>query len=173
MYAAWQSGRDPGARAVDSADAVSLSDGQLLERFAIRQEENAFAELLYRHGPMVLGVCRRILRHDHDAEDAFQATFLVLVRRAASIIKRPSVASWLFGVAYRIARKAKSREHRRRSYERQVVSKPMADPDEEILWKDLRPVLDEEVNRLPEKYRAPVVLCFFEGKAYAEAARLL
>jgi RNA polymerase sigma factor (sigma-70 family) len=150
-----------------------VTDRELLDRFILLHEEAAFEALLKRHGPLVLGVCRRILHDVHDADDAFQATFLVLVRKAASIAKRQSVGSWLYGVAYRIAVKAKTRAHKRRAHERNAVNRPTIDPLEEVLWRDLRPVLDEEVNRLPEKYRAPVVLCYLEGMSYAETARRL
>jgi RNA polymerase sigma-70 factor (ECF subfamily) len=159
--------RDTGAAAAVAAD------GELLERFVRWRDEAAFEELLRRHGPMVLGVCRRILHDRHEADDAFQATFLVLVRKAASIVKRPSVGSWLHGVAFRIAWKVRAHTERRRTFERRAVNRTTADPVEEVLWQDLLPVLDEEVNRLPEKYREPVVLCYLEGRAYAEAARQL
>jgi RNA polymerase sigma factor (sigma-70 family) len=144
-----------------------------LDRFIVLHDEAAFDALLERHGPLVLGVCRRILHDVHDADDAFQATLLVLVRKAASIAKRQSVGSWLYGVAYRIAVKARTRAHRRRAHERSAVNRPTMDPLEDIVWRDLRPVLDEEVNRLPEKFRAPVVLCYLEGMSYAETARVL
>jgi RNA polymerase sigma factor (sigma-70 family) len=160
----------PGA-AVDGAGGTAPTDGELLGRFAARRDEAAFEALLRRHGPMVLGVCRRVLHDPHEADDAFQATFLVLVRKAASIVKQPSVASWLYGVAFRIARKAKARACRRRACEGQAVNRTTPDPVEEVLWRDLLPVLDEEVNRLPEKHRALVVLCYLEGRTYAEAAR--
>jgi RNA polymerase sigma factor (sigma-70 family) len=153
--------------------ARDLTDKELLDRFILLREEAAFDALLERHGPLVLGVCRRILHDVHDADDAFQATFLVLVRKVASIAKRQSLGSWLYGVAYRIALKAKTRAHQRRAHERNAVNPPTRDPLEEVLWRDLRPVLDEEVNRLPEKYRAPVVLCYLEGMSYAETARQL
>jgi RNA polymerase sigma factor (sigma-70 family) len=151
-------------------DVTDLTDTQLLDRFISRHDEAAFAALLHRHGPLVLGVCRRVLRDAQDAEDAFQATFLVLVRNAASITKRQSVRSWLYGVAYRIAVKARKRSRRRDTPTRQAVNRSPADPVDEILWRELRPVLDEEIHRLPEKYRAPVVLCYLEGMSYAEAA---
>jgi RNA polymerase sigma factor (sigma-70 family) len=160
-------------RAGGLTGATDLTDRQLLDRFVARHEEAAFEALLLRYGPLVLGVCRRVLHDTHDADDAFQATFLVLARKAASIAKRQSVGSWLYGVAYRIAVKAKIQAQRRRAYERHAVQRPTADPLDELLWRDLRPVLDEEVNRLPEKYRAPVLLCFLEGIPYAEAARQL
>ncbi len=148
-------------------------DGQLLECFIDRGDETAFAALLRRHGPLVLAVCRRALPCVQDAEDAFQATFLVLVRNARSIAKRGSVASWLHGVAHRIARRARADIAKRRALEGR--GRPAAAPDSlrDLVWRDLRSILDEEVSRLPEKYRAAFVLCCMEGKSNEEAARLL
>lgn len=149
-----------------------LTDGQLLERFTTERDEAAFAALVERHGPMVLGVCMRVLRDPHDAEDAFQATFLVLVHRAGSVRKGDSVASWLHGVAYRVAACARSSRARRRRREREVtrMAQPCEGDDERADWE---PVLTEEVNRLPERYRAAVVLCYLEGRTCEEAARQL
>jgi RNA polymerase sigma factor (sigma-70 family) len=152
---------------------TAITAGRLLERFLAGHDDAAFRALLQRHGPMVLGVCRRLLRHEQDAEDAFQATFLVLVRKATTIAKRHAVGSWLYGVAYRVALKARTWALRRRTHETQAVTRSMADSPDELLWRDLKPVLDDEVHRLPEKYRAPVVLCYLEGKPYAEAAQQL
>lgn len=149
------------------------SDRQLLERFARQQDEAAFTALVRRHGPMVLGVCRRVLDNAHDAEDAFQATFLVLVRRAGSIGKPELLANWLYGVAYRTAKKARANVLRRRAHERLAAAMPRAEPWVEGAWQDLRTVLDQELHRLPDKYRAPLVLCYLEGKTNEEAARLL
>jgi RNA polymerase sigma factor (sigma-70 family) len=151
-------------------DDGDLTDRHLLERFLTAHEEAAFEALVHRHGPMVLGVCRRILAHHHDAEDAFQATFLVLVRKASSIIARESVGNWLYGVAYRTAQKARAAAARRRVKEKQM-SRPEA--LEEDVWRDLRPLLDQELNRLPDKYREPVVLCDLEGNTRKEAAQRL
>jgi RNA polymerase sigma factor (sigma-70 family) len=153
--------------------ADDSSDGQLLERFANQRDPSAFETLVVRHGPMVLGVCQSVLNDVHDAEDAFQATFLVLVRKAGAIGKPQSVASWLHGVAYRLAVHAKADLARRRMQERQVPTMPPADPLADLIWQDLRPVLHEEVNRLPKKYRAPFVLCYLEGKTNEQAAQLL
>lgn len=146
------------------------SDGQLLESFVFRREETAFEALVRRHGPMVLGVCRRILRNLHDAEDAFQATFLVLSRKAPSVKPRDMVGNWLYGVAYRTAMKARAMSAKRRAKERRAgdISRLESAPDEELLEK-----LDHELSRLPDKYRVPVVLCELQGKSRKEASRLL
>ncbi|MCI0458871.1 MAG: sigma-70 family RNA polymerase sigma factor, partial [Gemmataceae bacterium] len=154
-------------------EGEELSDGALLERFLTRRDEAAFEALLERHGPMVLGVCRRVLGDAHDAEDAFQATFLVLARRASSIRAQTSVGSWLYGVAQRIACKARAQAATRRDRERRAVDMRDSEPLDELTWQELRGVLDEEVGRLPEKYRAAVVLCHLEGKSYEQAAREL
>ncbi|HKB37784.1 MAG TPA: RNA polymerase sigma factor [Gemmataceae bacterium] len=147
-------------------------DGELLARFVASRDECAFAALVRRHGPMVLGVCRRLLRHEQDAEDAFQATFLVLARRARSVVKRESVGSWLYGVAYRIALQARVVRTRRQAREKQVAEmlQPVVMPAEPQDWLVL---LDQELAGLPEKYRAVVVLCDLEGLPRREAARQL
>ncbi len=149
------------------------TDGQLLESFLTRGSEAAFEALVRRHGPMVLGVCRRMLGDAHDAEDAFQATFLVLVRRAASVQPREQVGHWLYGVAYRTALKARAMAGRHRAVERQVkeMARPPAEPDHD--WHDLQPLLDRELAGLPEKYRVALVLCNLGGKSKREAARHL
>jgi RNA polymerase sigma factor (sigma-70 family) len=153
---------------------AEVTDGQMLERFASRRDEEAFAELVRRHGPLVLGVCRRVLGDWHDAEDAFQATFLVLARKAGSVARPELLGNWLHGVALRVAAKARAASVRRRERERQVSDMPAVAPVESTTaGGELRSVLDEEVGRLPEKYRAPVVLCYLEGKTNDEAARLL
>jgi RNA polymerase sigma-70 factor (ECF subfamily) len=144
----------------------------LLERFCRRHDEAAFAALVQRHGPMVLAVCRRILGDVQEAEDAFQATFLVLVRRAADLERPELLGNWLHGVAARTARKARTGAARRLRHERQaaVVSHQQT-PDTE--WSDLLDNLDEELERLPFKYRAPLMLCYLEGLTNEEAARRL
>jgi RNA polymerase sigma factor (sigma-70 family) len=147
-----------------------MTDRQLLERFLTEREEAAFEALLRRHGPMVLGVCRRVLDGLHDAEDAFQATFLVLVRKASSIAQRDTVGNWLYGVAYRTAQKARVAAAKRRMKEKQVA-RPEALPEE--VWQQVRPLLDLELNRLPDKYREPIVLCDLEGATRKEAAQRL
>src|SRR5262249_22569932 len=140
------------------------SDGQLLERFVRQHDEEAFTSLVRRHGPMVLGTCRRILRQEDDAEDAFQGTFLVLARNAASIRKGVAVGSWLHGVATRLALRSRSDAAKRRAHERQLMDVPVNDPLPEVVWHDLRPVLDEAIARLPRKYRDVFVLCHLQGK---------
>jgi RNA polymerase sigma factor (sigma-70 family) len=145
----------------------------LLQRFVALRDEDAFTSLMLRHGPMVLGVCRRVLGNSPDADDAFQATFLVLVRKAASVRNRNSLGSWLYSVAVRIARNARVSAMRRSAYERQAIPMRQADNLDEAVWRDLRPLLDAELERLPEKYRAPLVLCYLEGHTHEEAARKL
>jgi RNA polymerase sigma factor (sigma-70 family) len=149
-----------------------ISDGQLLELFINRQDEAAFAALVKRHGSMVLGVCRRVLHNMQDAEDAFQATFLVLVRKAASIKPPDMVGNWLHGVAYRTALKARSTAAKRRAREMRPRERHDPGPDDAI-WRELVPILDRELHRLPDKYRLPIVLCDLEGKSCREAARRL
>jgi RNA polymerase sigma factor (sigma-70 family) len=150
-----------------------VSDGQLLEQFVNRREERAFAELLSRHGPLVLGVCRRVLRQAQDAEDAFQATFLILAKKAASIRRPEALATWLYEVAYRVALKARAEASRRRLLNPQEQTMPPLDPLAAAASQELRAILDEELHRLPEKYRAPLVLCYLQGQSNEEAARRL
>jgi RNA polymerase sigma factor (sigma-70 family) len=125
-----------------------------------------------RHRPMVWGVCRRALHH-HDAEDAFQAAFLVLARKAGSITSRELLANWLYGVARRTALRAKAAAVRRQARERRLTAVPEPEANAPQPGGDLRPVLDRELSRLPDKYRAPVVLCDLEGRTRREAAALL
>jgi RNA polymerase sigma factor (sigma-70 family) len=152
-------------------DGAGLTDGQLLGCFLEQRDESAFAALVRRHGPMVWGVCRRVLGNHHDAEDAFQATFLVLVRKAASVVPRELVANWLYGVAHQTARKARATAARRGGRERQVTDMPEPAVTEPDLWPDLQPLLDRELSLLPDKYRVPIVLCDLGGKTRKEAAR--
>jgi RNA polymerase sigma factor (sigma-70 family) len=157
-----------------SGIAGNLSDGELLEAFLDGGEDfrdAAFLALVDRHGPMVLRICNRTLHDPHDAEDAFQATFLVLVRRASSIRKRPSVASWLFGVACRASAGLRLKEARRRRGERRRAA--LAES-----FRTCQPAVEgaldlhAEIGRLPEKYREPLVLCYFEGLTHEQAADL-
>ena len=156
--------------------AGALPDAQLLERFLSRPREEAemaFAVLVSRHGPMVLATCRRILRDRHDAEDAFQATFLVLVRRAASIARREQLAGWLYGVAVRSAWAARARADRRRAGERRAMEASRGESLQGEGRGELDGLLDEELGRLPDKYRLPVILCDLEGLSRREAAHRL
>ncbi len=150
-----------------------LSDGQLLALFVHDRDEDAFTALLNRHSPMVMGVCRRILRDQHDAEDAYQATFLIFARKAGSVRARDSIGGWLYRVAYRTALEARARIVRRRGKEQQMdeLPAPAVQPDEGR--PELLASLDKEIDRLPDKYRVPVVLCELEGRSRKEVAELL
>ena len=157
-------------RALRTRGDTDQTDGQLLSRFVSRRDEAAFVALVRRHGPMVLGVCLRILGNAADAEDAFQATFLVLVRRAASLNGRAILGDWLHGVARRTALGARRACARRRAKE-QAMARP--EVQHEASEDDWLPLLDEELSRLPENYRLPIVLCDLEGKTRKEAAERL
>ncbi len=153
-------------------DAARLTDGELLDRFVAARDEAAFEDLLHRHGPMVLGVCRRTLRNEADADDAFQATFLVLVRKAASIRPRSMVGNWLYGVAHNTALKARAMSTKRSTKEQEAAERTtpqLTGPS----WEYLQPILDQELKALPDKYRSAVILCDLEGKSLKEAARQL
>ena len=150
-----------------------LSDEELLARFFRARDESAFGVLLARHGPLVYGVCRRILRNANDAEDAFQATFLVMVRKGATLRQPGRLASWLYGVANRTARKALAKAARRCESERQAREMPSQSELSDMTFDDLRSILDEEIGQLPEKYSLPLVLCYLEGKTNAQAAAQL
>lgn len=154
-------------------DGAGLSDGQLLGRFLEQRDEAAAAALVRRHGPMVWGVCRRILGNHEDAEDAFQATFLVLVRRAAAIVPREMVGNWLYGVAYQTALKARATLAKRRTREKQMEALPEIEVRQKHFPVELQDILDQELSRLPDKYRLAIVLCDLEGKTRTEAARQL
>jgi RNA polymerase sigma factor (sigma-70 family) len=157
-----------------AARADALTDRELVERFSIGRDEEAFAALVRRHGPMVLRVCHRVLRDGHDAEDVFQATFLVLSRKASSLRRRDSVGCFLHGVAYRLALKARTRLAQQRRHESQAaIEKHSDNPLTELTVREAQAILDDELARLPEKFRAPLVLCCLEGKSREEAARQL
>jgi len=151
---------------------AGLTDGQLLGCVVEHRDEAAFAALVRRHGPMVWSVCRRLLNH-HDAEDAFQATFLVLFRKATSIQPREMVANWLYGVAHQAALEARRKAARRQRRERQVPEVPEPAAAQPDLWPGLQPLLDQELSRLPDKYRVVILLCDLEGKTRREAAQQL
>jgi RNA polymerase sigma factor (sigma-70 family) len=165
--------RRASANPVGATNVGDLPDGVLLEHFAVGQDAGAFSALVQRFGPLVLSVCRRVLHHEQDAEDAFQATFLVLARKAGSIRKRESVGSWLYGVAYRIARQVRSRNVRRQATQRQLTDVPEETQPPELARHELRETLDAEVNRLPVKYRRPFVLYYVEGKTKEQVAQEL
>ena len=150
-----------------------LGDGQLLERYLTRGDEAAFEALVNLHGPMVLGVCRRVLRDPRDIEDAFQATFLILVRKASTIRDRLHLSNWLFGVAYRVARRARTNMLRRRGREVAVGNLEASAAPETADILGIGPVLDQELNRLPRKYRAPLILCYLKGHTHNQAAEEL
>jgi RNA polymerase sigma factor (sigma-70 family) len=155
-----------------SRETHGATDAQLLESFIARQDEGSFETLVRRHGPMVWTVCRRVLGHVQDAEDAFQATFLVLVRKAASVKPRSMVGNWLHGVAYRTAIKARAASTRRRLREKQAeVPEAQVAPQESS--HEAMALLDQELGHLPDNYRAAVVLCDLEGKTHKQAAREL
>jgi len=147
-----------------------LSDEVLLKQFASKRDEAAFETLVERHGPMVQGVCCRILGDAHDAEDAFQAVFLVLARKSKSIRRPELLANWLYGVACRIARKARISRIRKETRERRAGKMPVQDQLLDLEWIELKAVLDDELQQLPEKYRAPLVLCYLHGHTNTEAA---
>jgi RNA polymerase sigma factor (sigma-70 family) len=159
-------------RAVEDHRTEGLSDDDLLLRFRSDRDESCFHALLRRHGPMVLAVCRAVLRNEADAEDAFQATFLVLVRKADSVRAAGSVCSWLHGVAHRTALRARVDSARRRKHEERALPQEACSPEGLIGW-DGQLVLHEELNRLGEGYRTPLVLCYLEGQTQDEAARRL
>src|SRR5262249_43810035 len=150
---------DPGSR--------GRTDAQLLECFVVEKDNAALEELVWRHGPLVYNVCRRVLQHPHNIEDAFQATFLILVRKAATIRNGATIGGWLHQVAQRVALRA-------RAARRHLEALPdIAAPEDSLIDCELRPVLDEEVQRLPAKYRDAVVLFYLSGQTIKEAARQL
>jgi RNA polymerase sigma-70 factor (ECF subfamily) len=153
--------------------ADGFTDAQLLNAFVARRDEVEFEVLVHRHGPMVWGVCSRLLRNRADAEDAFQATFLVLARKAASVSPPEMVGNFLYGVARTTALRARAATSKRRRRERQVDDVPEARAGERDLWDDLQLLLDQELSRLADKYRAAIVLCDLEGRTRPEAARQL
>jgi RNA polymerase sigma factor (sigma-70 family) len=152
---------------------VNLTDRELLERFTSQHDEAAFGALVHRHGPIVLGLCRRILQNEQDAEDAFQATFLALGRRAGSLRPQETLWGWLYTVAYRISQKARIDAARRRKHEGRTEGGRVADPLAEISLREAHEILDHELVRLPDRFRIPLVLCYLEGLTRDEAAKQL
>lgn len=160
-------------RAATLQGAAQASDGDLLRQFVKHNDDQAFAALVRRHSGMVWGVCRRVVGNHHDAEDAFQATFLVLARKAASVWPPHLVASWLHGVALRTALKARTIAAKRRSREKQVENMPEPAASAHASWEELEALVDQELAALPERYRVAVLLCDMEGKTGKVAARQL
>src|SRR5262245_28520775 len=148
------------------------SDPQLVEQFLARRNEAVFEAIVRRHGPMVYRVCWRVVRHHQDAEDAFQATFLLLAQKLCGLRKHASLASWLHGIAHRVALKAKTEGAARRRHERQAPTAQPGQPDE-VGWSEVCVALDAELAELPEKWRLPLVLCYLEGRTQDEAAKQL
>jgi RNA polymerase sigma factor (sigma-70 family) len=163
---------DPLAADRAALDYSTLLDEQLLARFFGQREDAAFAALVERHGPLVYGVCSRVLRDVNDAQDAFQATFLVLVRKGETLSEPGRLANWLFGVAYRTARKVRTRAVTRTRHER-AAPLPAATEVDSMTLSELKAILDEEIAALPEKYALPLVLCYLEGRTNGEAAAQL
>ena len=149
------------------------TDERLLRDYVASQDASAFAAIMRRHGGMVSGVCRRVLGREQDVEDAFQATFLVLLRKAPSLSRPNLLGNWLYGVAYRISSKIRSANIRQRTREAPMVDLPAPDANDDANWRDLRPVFDDELRRLPQRYRRPIVLFYLEGKSAEEVATAL
>jgi RNA polymerase sigma factor (sigma-70 family) len=159
-------------RQMGAASLGDHSDRDLVEKALSADREAALGAIVNRHGAMVYRVCFRVLQHGHDAEDAFQATFLVLAQKLHSIRKQPSLASWLHGVAHRVALRAKSQAATRRRFESEVLVRDTS-PADDLTWKELRSALDAELCGLPEKLRQPLILCYLEGRTQDEAADAL
>ena len=156
--------------AMSAETLASCSDQQLVEQFRSGRDEATFRAILERHGPMVFHVCRRVLSSAADVEDAFQATFLILIRRGHTVRRHSSLASWLHGVAWRTALKLRAQSDRRRRREAKSASTEAAAVTDDTTWGELRGILDEELQRLPETLRAPLLLCYLEGRTQDEAA---
>jgi len=154
-------------------DLANSNDTDLLARFFQDNVDAAFAAIVERHGPLVYGVCRRILADPNDAEDAFQATFLVLVRKGGTLRDPARLSSWLYGVAHRTARKLRAKAMLRTKSERQASQMPTKSDHHDMTYDELQAVLDEEISQLPEKYALPLILCYLEGKTNAQAAAQL
>jgi RNA polymerase sigma factor (sigma-70 family) len=155
---------------------MSATDGNLLEKYSKQNDQTAFEEILRRHSPMVMGVCQRVLGDPHSAQDAFQATFLILARKAGTMTTWETTAGWLYKVALRTAYKLKSKraaqfEHESQMEDIDMLEQSSSEPDR--VWEEAQPILDTEMNRLPEKYRFPLILCYLEGQSYQDAANQL
>ncbi|HLW65300.1 MAG TPA: RNA polymerase sigma factor [Gemmataceae bacterium] len=156
-----------------SHGAQTRSDQELLEDFLAHQDSEAFAHLVERHGPMILGVCRRLLRNQADAEDAFQATFLTLLRKGHSIRQKMALPNWLYRVAVRISLRQRSKSQKHSSAQTLTDVPVEHCPADELAWREAAEVLDRELHGLPENYRSPLLLCCIEGRSYEEAAEEL
>jgi RNA polymerase sigma factor (sigma-70 family) len=163
----------PHLRELVSRTSSQAADRELLRRFSAERDEAAFTEIVRRHGPMLLRVCQRALHNGHDAEDVCQAAFLLLAQKATAIRWHDSVAGWLFQTAYRLSLKARVAGSRRAHHEARARPARQADPVAELTVGELQAALDEELSRLPGKYRAPIVLCCLEGRSRDEAASCL
>jgi RNA polymerase sigma factor (sigma-70 family) len=160
-------------RSLEVEAGDTLTDAELLQRWLEQRDQAAFEALVWRLGPLVLGVCRRLLYRTEELEDAFQATFLVLVRKAATIQRHSSLSGWLYQVAYRVSLRLRAGTNRRQQQEQPAIEEPAVPDSDDLLWRDLRPVLDQEIGRLPDRYRITFILCYLQGKTNAEAAREL
>ena len=160
-------------RLFDEGTLAGLPDGRLLERYVVERDELAFETLVKRHGPMVTAVCRGVVEDPHDADDVFQAAFLLLARKAKSLWVDESLGGWLHRVASRIALQVRSESARRRDRERRSAELSPAQRDAAAAWDDTPTVVHEEIDRLPERYRRPIVLCYLEEMTYEQAASLL
>ncbi len=160
-------------RLLQRGSLAGLSEWQLLERYATQRDERAFEALVARHGPMVLGVCRRVLLNEQAAEDAFQATFLVLIRKAPSLDQGKPLGNWLYTVAFRLALRIRANEARRLRREAQAARSRPGTESHATTPGDQAVVLEEELQRLPERHRVPLVLCYLEGKTNEQAAEVL
>jgi RNA polymerase sigma factor (sigma-70 family) len=158
---------------VEDQEVKELADHELLGRFVAEHDEAAFRALLRRHGPVVLDVCRSMLANQADAEDAFQATFLVFARKARGIREASSLGSWLYGVAYRIALKAQAEFARRKKHESRAPTRAFVESADDLTWRDIKAVIHRELNSLPERFRTVLVLCYLEGRTQDEAAQQL
>src|SRR5258708_6238994 len=159
-------------RAVEDRRVRELPDQELVRRFHVQKDQAAFHALLRRHGPMVLDVCRGVLGNEANAEDAFQATFLIFARKATSIRKAAAVGSWLHSVAYRTALQARAQEATRKKSEAHAPAREVPEPDD-LTWREVQAVLHAELNHLPERYRVALVMCYLESKTQDQAAAQL
>src|SRR5262245_49382034 len=160
-------------RSVEAAEDRHTTDRQLLRRYAANGDEGAFTTLVRRHGPRVLGACRQVLSDAADVDDAFQATFLVLLQKAGSVRWRDDLGGWLYAVAHRVAVRARTKSQSRRRHEGRASASPRESPPPDLSWRDACALLHAELDRLPDKFRLPLLLCYLEGRSRDEAAAQL